>query len=77
MNSDEITTLWVKLCKLCRVKTVITAELTVMSGLDPHMIRGMDEIGWESSGVTRWHGASGVTRTMMTGGVTHILLQVE
>ena len=29
------------MCKLYRVKTVITAELTVMSSLDPHMIRGM------------------------------------
>ena len=34
-------------------------------------------IGRESSGVTRWHGVSGVTCTMVTGGVTLILLQVE
>jgi hypothetical protein len=34
LASDEITNLWVKLCKLCRVKTVMIAMLTVMSDMD-------------------------------------------
>jgi hypothetical protein len=32
--SGEITNLWVKLCNLCRVKTVMIAMLTVMSDVD-------------------------------------------
>jgi hypothetical protein len=34
LASDEITNLWVKLCNLCRVKTVVIAMLTVMSDMD-------------------------------------------
>jgi hypothetical protein len=34
LASDEITNLWVKLCKLCRVYTIMIAVLTVMSDMD-------------------------------------------
>jgi hypothetical protein len=34
LASDEITNLWVKLCNLYRVKTVMIAVLTVMSNID-------------------------------------------
>jgi hypothetical protein len=34
LASDEITNLWVKLCILCTVKTVMIAMLTVMSDMN-------------------------------------------
>jgi hypothetical protein len=34
LASDEITNLWVKLCNLYRVWTIMIDVLTVMSGLD-------------------------------------------
>jgi hypothetical protein len=34
LASDEITNLWVKLCNLCRVETIMIAVLMVMSGVD-------------------------------------------
>jgi hypothetical protein len=34
LASDEITNLWVKLCNLCRVKTITIDVLTVMSDMD-------------------------------------------
>jgi hypothetical protein len=34
LASDEITNLWVKLCTLYRVKTIMIAVLTVMSDMD-------------------------------------------
>jgi hypothetical protein len=34
LASDEITNLWVKLCNLYRVYTVLIAMLTVMIGMD-------------------------------------------
>jgi hypothetical protein len=34
LASDEITNLWVKLCNLCRVETIMIVVLTVMSDID-------------------------------------------
>jgi hypothetical protein len=34
LASGEITNLWIKLCTLCRVQTVMIAVLMVMSGMD-------------------------------------------
>jgi hypothetical protein len=34
LGRDEITNLWVKLCNLCRVKTIMIAMLMVMSDMD-------------------------------------------
>jgi hypothetical protein len=34
LASDEITNLWVKLCNLCRVETIMIAVLMVMSSVD-------------------------------------------
>jgi hypothetical protein len=34
LASDEITNVWVKLCNLCRFKSVMIAMLTVMSDMN-------------------------------------------
>jgi hypothetical protein len=34
LASDEITNLWVKLCNLCRVQTIMIAMLMVMRDMD-------------------------------------------
>jgi hypothetical protein len=37
---------WVTCTTSAECKTVITVMLTVMSGMDPHMISGNREFGW-------------------------------
>jgi hypothetical protein len=68
LASDEITILWVKLCKLCRVKTIMIAVLTVMSGMDlSHDWLGYGWVGFvglESSWVGSWY-ATGATPVCM------------
>ena len=42
-RAQKETRLVVKVCNLCRVKTDISAVLTVKSGLDPHMIIELED----------------------------------
>jgi hypothetical protein len=41
---------WVTCTASAECKTVITAVLTVMSGMDPHMISGNPGFGWVGLG---------------------------
>jgi hypothetical protein len=43
---------WVTCTTSAECKTVITAVLTAMSGMDPHMIRW--NLGWVSFGLVGW-----------------------
>jgi hypothetical protein len=43
---------WVTCTTSTECKTVITAVLTVMSGMDPHMISGNPGFGWV--GLSKW-----------------------
>jgi hypothetical protein len=47
--------LWVTCTTSAECKTVITAVLTVMSGMDPHMISGNPGFGWVGLvGLPKW-----------------------
>jgi hypothetical protein len=43
---------WVTCTTFAECKTVITVMLTVMSGMDPHMISGNPGFGWV--GLSKW-----------------------
>jgi hypothetical protein len=43
---------WVMCTTSAECKTIITAVLTVMSGMDPHMISGNPGFGWV--GLSKW-----------------------
>jgi hypothetical protein len=46
---------WVTCTASAECKTVIIAVLTVMSGMDPHMISGNPEFGWVGLvGLSKW-----------------------
>jgi hypothetical protein len=46
---------WVTCTASVECKTVITAVLTVMSGMDPHMISGNPRFGWVGlAGLSKW-----------------------
>jgi hypothetical protein len=46
---------WVTCTTSAECKTVITAMLTVMSGMDPHMISGNPGFGWVGLvGLSKW-----------------------
>jgi hypothetical protein len=44
--SEDNHDLWVTCTTSAECKTVITVVLTVMSGMDPHMISGNPRFGW-------------------------------
>jgi hypothetical protein len=51
-----------------KCKTIITAVLTVMSGMDPHMISG--NLGWVLVKSLVWLCQSGLTRLLVGHGET-------
>jgi hypothetical protein len=61
LAGDEMTNLWVKLCNLCRVSTVMIAMLTIMRGHGPFpRLVGFGWVGFvrlESSCVGSWYAA--------------------
>jgi hypothetical protein len=55
---------WVTCTTSTECKTVITAVLTVMSGMDPHMISGNPGFGWFS---LVWFGLVGLSKWILLG----------
>jgi hypothetical protein len=45
---------WVRCTTSAECKTVITVVLTVMSGMDPHMISGNPGFGFGLGGLSKW-----------------------
>jgi hypothetical protein len=55
---------WVTCTTSAECKTIITVVLTVMSGMDPHMISGNPGFGWCS---LVWFGLVGLSKWILLG----------